>query len=113
MIRMRAMALIDSAFDPLPRAKFSMRTMTAFDRQTPRKCSRGRLDRLANIVDQSFDQLRVLAFGHHPDQRLGAGLADHQPALPLQLGFGGRDSLADIVHLERLAAAVEADVLEQ
>ena len=32
------------------------------------------------VVDDLRDQRLVLAFGHHPDHRLGARLADHQPA---------------------------------
>jgi hypothetical protein len=40
---------------------------------TARRCRRPPLD-LAGVV----------AFGHDPDQRLGARLADHQPAAPVQ-----------------------------
>ena len=60
-----------------------------------------------------LDQRRIVALGHHPDQRLGARLADDQAAAALELGFGGGDALAHAVGLERLGAAVEADVLEQ
>src|SRR3954447_17998819 len=113
MIRIRAMPLIDSALDPVRGAKFSMCTMKAFARQTPRKCSRGRLDRLADVIDQPRDQRWIVAFRHHPDQGLGARLADDQPAAALKLGCGGGDSLAHAVGLERLGAAVEPDVLEK
>ena len=34
---------------------------------------------------------RVVALGHDPDQRLGARLADHQPAVALKLGLGRGD----------------------
>ena len=33
----------------------------------------------------------VVALGHHPDQRLGARLADDQPAVALELGLGRGD----------------------
>ena len=81
--------------------------------QLRRKCSRGALNGLANVVDQTLDQRRVVALGHHPDQRLGARLADDQAPAALELGFGGGDALAHAVGFERLGAAVEADVLEQ
>ena len=55
--------------------------------------SRRRLHRLADVVDQPLDQRRVVAFGHDPDQRLGARLADDQPAVALELGLGGGDAL--------------------
>ena len=40
----------------------------------------------------SLDQRLVLALGHHPDQRLGARLADDQPAAPVEprLAVGDR-----------------------
>ena len=90
-----------------------MCTTTAFGRQIPRKCSRGRLHGLANVVDDPLDQRRIIALGHHPDQRLGAGFANDEATLAFQLGFSGGDALANAVGLERLAAAIEADVLEQ
>jgi len=77
-----------------------------------RKGSRRRLDRLANVIDHPLHQRRIVAFGHDPDQRLGARFADHETPLALELGFGGGDPLADAVNLER-SAAVEADVLQQ
>src|SRR3954468_22960435 len=89
IIRMRAVEVIESTFVPLPGAKFSMCTTMAFDRQIPRKCSRRRLHGLANVVDHPLDQRRIIAFGHHPDQRLGARFADDETPLPFEFGFGG------------------------
>src|SRR6185369_127982 len=113
MIRMRAVEVIEATFVPLPGAKFSMCTTLACDRQIPRKCSRGRLDRLADVVHDTLDQRRVVALGHHPDQRLGARFAYHEAALALKLGLSRGDALPYAIGLERLDTAVEAHVLEQ
>src|SRR5438067_13889298 len=112
-MRMRAGFVTESAFDPLPGAKFSMRTIKSFGRQLRTKRSRGRLNGLANIVDDALHEGRVVAFGHHPDQGLGAGFADHQPPTTLAPGFGCGDTLLDAVGLQRLRASVEAHVLEK
>ena len=56
--------------------------------------------------------LRVVAFGHDPDQRLGAGCADHEAALAGELGLRFGDAGLYGLHLERCAAFV-ADILEQ
>src|SRR4051794_23862114 len=113
MIRMRAVVDIESVFGRPLEAKFSMCTTTSFRRQLPIKCSRGRLDGLANVVDDALDERGIVPFRHHPDQRLGPRLADEQPPPALQFGFGSSDALADAVRLQRLAAAIEAHVLEQ
>src|SRR3569833_1491066 len=113
MIRIRAVEVIDRFFDPLSGAKFSMCTASSSDRQMPRKGSRRRLGCRANVVDQPLDELRVLAFGHDPNQRLGSGLADHEAAPALKFGFGCGDALADAIGFERRCAAVETNVLEQ
>src|SRR3982750_4526727 len=110
---MRAVEVIESTFVPLPGAKFSMCTTMAFDRQIPRKCSRGRLHGLANVVDQALDQCWIVALGHHADQGFGPRLGEDEAALALELGFGGGNPLPDTIRLERLAAAVEADVFKQ
>src|SRR3954468_9624834 len=101
MIRMRAVVDIESVFGPPLEAKFSMCTATSFRRQIPIKCSRGRLDRLANVVDNPLNERGIVAFGHHSDEWFGAGLADQQASTALQLGLGGRNALADIVGLQR------------
>src|SRR4051812_13369420 len=113
MIRIRAGIVTDPTSAPPRAAKLSMRTATAFRSQMRRNGSRRRLDGLANVVDEALDQSRIVAFGHHPDQGFGARLADDQPAAALELGLRCGDALADAVGLERLGAAVEADVLEQ
>src|SRR5437773_4807075 len=104
MMSMRAGFVTESTFDPLPGVKFSMRTIMSCDRQLPRKCSRGRLDGLANVVDHTLDERGIVALGHHPDQRLGARFADHEASAALQLGLGGGDSFADAVCIQRRAA---------
>src|SRR4051794_30394186 len=114
MMRIRAVDVTLLAFDPLFAAKFSMCTATSLGPQLPRKSSRsGGLHSLANIVDEALDQLRIVAFGHDPDKRLGAGFANDEPPAPLELGFGGGDALPDAVGLERLGTAVEAHILQQ
>src|SRR5213082_786953 len=103
-MRMRAGFVTESAFDPLPGAKFSMRTIKSFARQLRTKGSRGRLNRLANILDQALDERRVLALGHHADQRLGTRFADHQAPPALELGLRGGDPLLHAIRCERLRA---------
>src|SRR3954453_4759383 len=101
MTRMRAGFVTESTFDPLPGVKFSMRTIMSCDRQLPTKCSRRRLHGLANVVDHALDEGRIVAFGHHPDQRLGARFADHEAPAALQFRLGGGDALSHSVGLER------------
>src|SRR5689334_14075030 len=100
MIRTRAVAVIESAFVPLPGAKFSMCTIKSFGGQIRTKRSRRGLNRLANVVDDALDQLGIVAFGHHPDQRLGPRFADDEAALAFELGLSRCDALADAVGLE-------------
>ena len=92
MIRMRAVDVIEAAVRPSGFAKLSMRTPKSLGRQMLHV--HGRLNGLADIVDQPLDQRPVVALGHDPDQRLGARRADHQAALALKLGLGGRDRAA-------------------
>src|SRR4051812_27655641 len=112
-MRIRAVDVIPRVFDPLPGAKLSMCTGSSLGPQIPTKGSRGGPNGLANVVDYPFHQCRVVAFGHHPDQRLGARLADDEAAPTGELGLGGGDALAHAIGLERLGSAVEADVLQQ
>src|SRR4051794_9255832 len=112
-MRIRAGFVTESAFDPLPGAKFSMRTTKSFGRQLRTKRSRGRLDGLANVVDQALNERRVVAFRHHADQWLGARFADYQSSPALELGFGCSDAFLDAVCLQRLRAAIETHVLEK
>src|SRR5690348_18320988 len=112
MMRMRAGFVTESVLLPLLGAKFSMRTKSSLGRQIPRKRSRGRLDRLANIIDDTLHERRVVTLGHHPNQRLGPRLANHQTALALELRLGRRNAFPDTVHLQR-RAAVEPHVLEE
>src|SRR6478609_3602316 len=113
MIRMRAVEVIARTFVPELGAKFSMCTAMSCARQMPRNSSRGGLDRRADVIDEPLNLLLVLAFGHHPDQWLGTGLADDQPALAFPFRLGGGDALADAVRLQRLGTAVEANVLQE
>src|SRR6059058_5538993 len=106
-MRIRAGFVTESAFDPLSGAKFSMRTIMSFERQLPTKRSRGRLNRLANVVDDALHECRIVSLGHHPDEGLGARFANDEASPALELGFSGCDSLADAVRFER-GAAVEA-----
>src|SRR4051794_28741683 len=112
MIRIRAVDVIPRVFDPPPGAKFSMCTASSLGRQIRKKGSRGGPDGLANIVDHPLDHYRIVALGHDSDQRFGSRLADHQAAFAFKFGLGRGNPLADAVRLERLAAAVEADVLQ-
>ena len=74
---------------------------TWFRVQLRTKGSRRALHSLANVVDQAFDQLWIVAFGHDADQRLGARLADDEPAATLQFGLGCGDPPEDAVGLQR------------
>src|SRR3954454_2487954 len=112
-MRIRAVEFIDTAFVPLVGAKFSMRTRSSLRPQLPRKRSRDGPDGLANVVHEPLYERAIVAFGHHPDQRLGTRFADHEAAAALKLGFRRGDSLPDAVGLERLRPAVETHVLEQ
>src|SRR5436190_6983756 len=103
-MRMRAVFVTESAVFPLLGAKLSMCTRSSLGRQIPRKRSRRRLHGLADVVDDPLHERRVVALRHHPDQRLGARLADDESALALELGLGGRDALANAVRLERFGA---------
>src|SRR5690242_14954353 len=111
MIRTRAVDVILRVFDPLPGAKLSMCTASSCGRQLPRNGSRRGLDGLANLVNDALDQRRVVAFGHHPDQRFRSRLADDETALALQLSLRRSDALAHAVRLERLGAPAETHVL--
>src|SRR5689334_2636309 len=113
MIRTRAVAVIGSAFVPLPGAKFSMCTALSFGGQIRTKRSRRGLNRLADVVDDALDECWIVALGHDPDQGLGARFADDEPALAFELRLGGGDPSPHAVGFERFGRAVEADVLEQ
>src|SRR5947208_7129803 len=112
-MRIRAGFVTESAFDPFPGAKFSMRTTESFGRQLRTKRSRRRLNGLANVVDQALHESSVVTFGHHADQGLGARFADYQASAAFELGLGGGDASLDAVRLQRLGAAVETHVLQK
>src|SRR3982750_1700003 len=95
IMRIRAVDVTLLAFDPRFAAKFSMCTRSSLGRQIPRNGSRGRLDRLANVVDDTLDDGHVLAFRHHPDDRLRTRLADEEAALPFELGLGCGNAFSD------------------
>src|SRR4051794_3125952 len=102
MMRIRAVDVTLLAFDPRFAAKFSMCTRSSLGRQIPRNGSRGRLDRLANVVDQAPNHFGILAFGHDPDQRLGTRLADEEAAPPFELGLGCSNAFPHTIGFERL-----------
>src|SRR4029077_10095824 len=62
-------------------------------------------DRAADLVDDAGQQGFILALRHDPDHRLGAGIADHQPALCSEAAFGGGDRPLDARRLERPSIA--------
>src|SRR5512132_2386589 len=72
---------------------------------------RGGTNDAADVVDDRADQQLVLALGHHPDHRLGPGLADQQPTAVPQPPMAIVDGLLHAFLLERLAA-VEPDVAQ-
>src|SRR5215813_10839449 len=65
-------------------------------------------DRGRDVVDDAADERFVLAFGHHADDRLGAGLADEDAAGLPERRLAGADGGLHLAVVERLAA-VEAD----
>ena len=97
MIRIRAVDVILRVFDPPPGAKLSMCTVQSCERQIPRKGSRRRPDRLANVIDDALDERRIISLGHDADQRLGprgshqdaAGLAEACPDTTFVLQHAG------------------------
>src|SRR5574338_863223 len=110
---MRAVEFIDFAFDPLLGAKLSMCTEAGFAAQTPTKCSRRGLDRLAYVVDDPLHERGIVPLGHDADQRLRSRFADHETAPTLQLRLGCRDPLSHAVRMKRFGAAVEPHVLQK
>src|SRR5215469_8909830 len=71
------------------------------------------LDGGGDLVDDAAHHRVVLALGHHADHRLGARVADDQPAACAEPALGVRDNRLDGFVLERrLAVATEAHVLE-
>src|SRR5512139_2326383 len=113
MTRTRAGFAVIAALRAPYGAKLSMRTVFLFEAQLRTKGSRRALYRLADVVDQPLYELRVVAFGHHSDQWLRAGLADDEAAPPFQFCLCGGDPLLNAVGLERSLATVEPDVLQQ
>ena len=107
MMRTRAGFVMKAAFDPLLGAKFSMCTETVFGGQIPRKRSRRRLNRLADVVDNALDERRIVALCHDPDQRLRARFAYDEAAPSLQFGFGGA------IRLRTLSASSGAPPLKR
>src|SRR5512147_2638609 len=72
---------------------------------------RGGTNDAADVVDDRADQRLVFALGHHPDHRLGPGLADQQPTTVPQPPMAIVDGLLHALLLEGLAA-IEADVAQ-
>src|SRR5690349_21187490 len=99
MIRIRAVDVIPRVFEPVPGAKLSMCTLPSVSRQVRTKGSRRGFHGLADVVDEAFDQCRIVAFGHDTDQGLGARLANDQATAAFELRLGSSDALADAVGL--------------
>src|SRR5579863_6158855 len=64
-----------------------------------------REDHLADLVDDARQQPLVLALRHDPDDRLGAGFADHQPPGIAEPRFALGDCPLHAPRLERLSLA--------
>src|SRR5689334_706217 len=60
-------------------------------------------DRGADVVDDAGQQAFVFALRHDADDRLGAGIADHEPALFAEPRLGGGDRAFDARRFERAA----------
>ena len=102
MMRIPAGFVTESAFDPFPGAKFSMRTIKSFGPQLRTKRSRRRLHGLANVIDHALHEGRVVAFGHHADQGSVPDLRITSRPRPSQLGLGRGDAFLNAVGLQRL-----------
>src|SRR5512132_1483555 len=72
---------------------------------------RGGTNDAADVVDDRAYQRLVFALRHHPDDRLGPGLADQQPTTVPQPPMAIVDGLLHALLFERLAA-VAADVAQ-
>jgi hypothetical protein len=68
-------------------------------------------DSLDDVADHARDQLLIIPFSHHPDQRLAAGRTDDDAAGAAKLGLAGVDRRAHATVLERLAVPI-AHVLQ-
>src|SRR5688572_8338208 len=113
MTSTRGIVAFKATFREACGANLSMRTTIRFRAQMRTKGSRRLSHGLANIVDQTLHQRRVVAFGHHANERLRAGFADDEAAAAFELRLCSGDPVLHRVGLERRLAAVEADVLEQ
>src|SRR5262245_17062098 len=99
-MRMRAGFVTRAALLPPLGAKLSMCTISSCGGQLRTNCSRRGLHRLTNVVNDALNQGGIVALGHHPDQRLRTGFADHKAATTLQLRLCSRNPLADAVRLQ-------------
>ena len=113
MMRTRAVDVIGSTAALLRGAKFSMRTRWEMRPQLRTKGSRGRQHGLANVVDEALDEGRIVAFRHHPDQRLGAGFSNDETALAFEFRLGSGDPFPHAVGFERLPAVPVGSDLTQ
>src|SRR3954449_4867264 len=62
-------------------------------------------NRGADFVDDAGQQRLVLALRHDPDNRLGAGIEDHQPSLRAEPRLGGGDRALDAGGFQRPSVA--------
>src|SRR5215472_16521129 len=69
-------------------------------------------DCTADVVDNAGQQTLVLALRHDADDRLGAGIANHEPALLAEPCLAGGDRPLDPRRLER-SALPEAHIAQQ
>src|SRR5258708_15118864 len=111
MIRIRAVDVIPRVFDPFPGAKLSMCTALSLGHQVRTKGSRRGPNCLANVVDDLFDQCRVVALSHNPDQRFSTGLSNDQASASFELSLGGGDALLDPIAFDRFAPPTKSSIL--
>src|SRR5882672_4092789 len=107
-----AVTALMSAWIPAPPPESEPATIRTrpFMPPSSRRSSRDRLD---DLVDDAAHELRIVAFGHDADQRLGARLTHQDAAGRAELRLGGGDRLGDGAGGERCVGIADADVLQQ
>src|SRR6266851_1298243 len=107
-----AVTALMSAWIPAPPPESEPATIRTrpFMPPSSRRSSRDRLD---DLVDDAAHEVRIVAFGHDADQRLGARLAHQDAAGRAELRLGGGDRLGDGVGGQRRVGIADTDVLQQ
>src|SRR5712675_507726 len=107
-----AVTALMSAWMPAPPPESEPATIKTRPFMPPPSRCRPR-DRLDDLVDDAAHELRIVAFGHDADQRLGARLAHQDAAGRAEPHLGGGDRLGDGAVGERCVGIADADVLQQ